>query len=188
MKKHTSSPESGTSGPKKIRWADVLIGVVHSHLYIETSLTYAIELTVPRPEHLSIESFTFSQKARIAAGIGVLRKELIGPVVALNKLRNHLVHKPMTAAPVDAIEEFIAALPKGLRDAMEGVARKHGKQAEGADDPVIRLDAALACLSGAIAAHKELIAAMRKHPNESLERLKNLVMTGSFDVSGDGKA
>jgi hypothetical protein len=186
----TGTPSSGKTGSAKrdIRWADVLIGVVHSHLHIEAALTYVIELTVPKPEHLSIESFTFSEKTRIAASIGVLRKEFIGPGAALNKLRNHLVHKPMAAAPVDAIEDFIASLPKYLREAMNGVLRDHhGGKAEDAE-PVVRLDAALACLSGAVAAHKELISAMRKHPNESLERLRNLVTTGGFDKPSDGKA
>ena len=77
----------------KLRGDANLEPVLCAHLHAEQLLFKMLTAGLHDPTVLDLDRLAFSTKARLAVAMGLMSSEVLGPLTALNKIRNNYAHK-----------------------------------------------------------------------------------------------
>jgi hypothetical protein len=67
--------------------------IIHTHLYLDHILTQTLVEALTKPKALQVDRLSFSQKVAFLDALGLLSDELKPMVLAINKMRNKIVHE-----------------------------------------------------------------------------------------------
>jgi hypothetical protein len=95
--------------------------VIQAHVRIESMLIELLRRELPQPEALDLERISFAQASRLCVATGVLRTELLGPLLCLNKIRNQLAHKLHAGPSAEHVSELTLALRSGPKIAPQEI-------------------------------------------------------------------
>lgn len=106
-------------------------------LELEAMIAAATEAFVAKPQLMGMDQFTFEEKIRISAALGVLDEEYVSGCQALNRLRNKIAHKIGYHVSKKDMRAIRACLPDCITIGAEKAVQK--LQAESAQpiDPYI---------------------------------------------------
>lgn len=94
---------------------------VRGHLIIERALTSALERAANNPDALKVDRIRFSDKARLATAFGLLRPAYLATILAINTVRNNLVHR----LEADFVDDDFRRLLNSLPAEMQTKVREH---------------------------------------------------------------
>jgi hypothetical protein len=108
-----------------------LSSILKGHLFIETILETLLKRNLKNPEELLKQQLSFSLKLNLVSSLGILPNNHIGPIRALNKIRNNYAHNlnyhitiaeinqlKVEWAPIQEKAYNAAVLNKGIEDAV----------------------------------------------------------------------
>lgn len=94
-----------------MRDPNLLTMVLKGHLWVESCLNRALELSFEHPDRVEIDRLPFSAKVNLCLAASAIRKDDAPALRLLNKIRNrmaHDLHSSITDADVRALETSLA--------------------------------------------------------------------------------
>ncbi len=104
---------------------DDLGKVIRAHIYIEHAVDELIALRIERPKYYEEARPNYNQRIHLAAALGVMRANLLPPLMRLGKLRNKFAHDPNAKITREDETEFLnsfSALDMGV---LKGAYERH---------------------------------------------------------------